>query len=89
MRFIGVALENRKTDDLEGFQLLGVGLAIGMGVALVCVRLLTGFLYGVPAIDPITFVVVPVLLLMATLAACLIPGLRTAAVDAVDALRLE
>jgi putative ABC transport system permease protein len=69
--------------------LLGVGLVIGVGVALVSVRLLKGFLYGIPAVDPITFVAVPVLLFMATLGACLVPSLRAAAVNPMDALRHE
>ena len=51
--------------------------------------LLAGFLYNVPAIDPITFALVPILLLVATLAACLIPACRAAAVDPMNALRHE
>jgi predicted permease len=73
----------------EGLTLVGVGLVIGVAAALACVRLLTGFLYGIPALDPVTFATVPMLLLVATLAACLVPGLRAAAVDPVDALRHE
>lgn len=73
----------------EGLMLLGVGLVVGVAAALVGVRLLAGFLYGVSVLDPVTFVVVPLLLLVATLAASLIPSLRAAGVDPIEALRHE
>ena len=73
----------------EGLRLLGIGLIIGLAVTLLSTRLLTGFLYGVPALDPVTFVFVPVLLLAATIAACLIPSFRAAAIDPINALRHE
>jgi predicted permease len=73
----------------EGITLLGVGLVIGVAAALVGARLLTGFLYDVSALDPTTFALVPILLLVATLAASLIPSLRAAAVDPINALRHE
>jgi putative ABC transport system permease protein len=56
---------------------------------LLSTRLLTGFLYGVPALDPVTFLSVPILLLAATTAACLIPSFRAAAIDPINALRHE
>jgi putative ABC transport system permease protein len=74
---------------LEGFRLVAIGLFLGVGAAAMCTRLVAGFLYDVPAIDPLTFCVVPLLLLVATLAACLIPSVRAAAVDPMDALRHE
>jgi predicted permease len=73
----------------QGLTLLGVGLTIGMAAALACTRLLRGFLYGVPALDPTTFALVPMLLLASTIAACLIPSLRAAAVDPINVLRHE
>jgi ABC-type lipoprotein release transport system permease subunit len=48
-----------------------------------------GFLYEVPALDPATFALVPMLLLAATIAACLIPSFRAAAIDPINALRHE
>ncbi len=73
----------------EGLGLLGIGLLIGLVASLACTRLLAGFVYDIPVIDPITFSLVPILLLVAGLAACLVPGWRAAAVDPVDALRHE
>ncbi|WP_263356262.1 ABC transporter permease [Acidicapsa ligni] len=73
----------------EGLGLLAIGLVLGLAGAFASTRLLGSFLYGVPALDPITFVVVPAVLFLATLGACLIPGLRAAAVSPVQALRHE
>ena len=73
----------------EGFRLVGIGLLIGLAAAVMCARLVAGFLYNVSAIDPLTFSLVPLLLLLATLGACLIPSIRAAAVDPMDALRHE
>jgi len=73
----------------EGFGLLATGLLIGLAASLACVRLLAGFVYDVPLIDPITFSLVPMLLFLATSVACLVPSWRAAAVDPIDALRHE
>ena len=73
----------------EGFGLLATGLLIGLAASLACVRLLAGFVYDVPLIDPITFSLVPMLLFLAKSVACLVPSWRAAAVDPIDALRHE
>jgi ABC-type antimicrobial peptide transport system permease subunit len=73
----------------EGLALLGVGLAVGLAAAVAMVRLVAGFLYGVRALDPVTFVVVPMLLFVATVLACLVPSWRAATVDPMSALRHE
>jgi putative ABC transport system permease protein len=73
----------------EGLTLLAIGRAIGVAAAMVCTRLLTSFLYGVSTIDSVTFALVPLLLLAATFAACLIPSFRAAAADPMNALRHE
>ena len=73
----------------EGLGLFATGLLIGAAVALGCTRLLAGFLYGVPATDPVTFALVSALLFLGALAACLIPSCRAAAIDPINALRHE
>lgn len=73
----------------QGLGLLGIGLLLGLVGAVAFTRLLAGFLYDVPALDPVTFILVPVLLFLATLVACLVPGYRAAAVDPMEALRHE
>ena len=71
----------------EGLGLLAVGLVVGLAAALASARLLASFLYQVSAVDPVTFFLVPTLLSVATLAACLIPSARAAAIDPMNALR--
>jgi ABC-type lipoprotein release transport system permease subunit len=46
-------------------------------------------LYGVPPVDPLTFIVVPLLLTAVALAACLIPAFHAARIPPVVALRQE
>lgn len=66
--------------------LVGViaGLVLGVGMS----RLLAGTLYGASAVDPVTFVGVPLLLLGVSLVASIIPARRAARLDPVDALRV-
>jgi predicted permease len=73
----------------EGFGLLAIGLLIGLAASLACTRLLASFVYDVPLIDPITFSLVPMLMLLATSVACVVPSWRAATVDPIDALRHE
>jgi len=73
----------------DGLALIAVGSGIGLGLALVATRLLTGFLYGVSATDPMTFVAVPALLASAALLACYLPARRATQVDPMVALRHE
>ena len=73
----------------EGLGLIGVGILIGLAAALLSTKLLNGFLYGVPRIDPVTFLMVPTLLAFATLAACLIPSWKASRIDPMTALRHE
>jgi predicted permease len=73
----------------EGLTLLAAGLGIGLAAAAGLSRLLTGFLYQVSAIDPMTYMLVPLLLFVATIAACLVPSARAAGIDPMSALRHE
>jgi predicted permease len=73
----------------QGVQLTIAGLMLGLAGALPLTRVLASFLYGVSALDPVTFAAVPALLLLSTIMACLIPARRAANVDPMRTLRYE
>ena len=73
----------------QGVMLAVVGSALGLALALAVARKLSAFLYGVSPFDPVTFVAVPILLVLLTAAACLVPARRAARVDPQEALRCE
>jgi predicted permease len=69
--------------------LTGVGTAVGLGAAAALMRLMRTLLFGVSPLDPVTFLAVPVALVAAAALASYLPARRTAAVDPVEALRVE
>jgi ABC-type antimicrobial peptide transport system permease subunit len=73
----------------EGMRLALVGAAVGLALALVVTRLAKELLFGVNAADPLTFVLVTLLLFGVTLLACFVPARRATRVDPVVALRYE
>jgi putative ABC transport system permease protein len=73
----------------QGMAVVGVGLAIGLMVAVAAARLLSGLLYGVRPTDPTVYVAVTALLLLCGLVACAIPARRAGRVDPVVALRID
>jgi putative ABC transport system permease protein len=73
----------------QGMLLAGVGLIIGIAIGIAVTRVLSDMLYGVGARDPLTFVGVPVLLLLVAFLACYIPARRATRIDPLTALRNE
>jgi putative ABC transport system permease protein len=71
----------------EGLLLAAGGVGIGTVGALLASRVLESMLFGVRAIDPVTFVIVPVVLVLVAVCASLLPARRAAALDPVIALR--
>ena len=71
----------------EGLLLAAGGVGIGTVGALLASRVLESMLFGVRAIDPVTFVLVPVVLVLVAVCASLLPARRAAALDPVIALR--
>jgi ABC-type antimicrobial peptide transport system permease subunit len=73
----------------QGMTLAGAGTLIGLAAALAATRLLRSLLLGVSPLDPVTFTLVPLLLLIVALLACLLPARRAAQTDPMEALRCE
>jgi putative ABC transport system permease protein len=73
----------------RGLVLTGAGLAIGLAAAAAGTRAMKTMLYGVDAIDPVTFAGVAGLLCMVAVLACWVPALRAARVDPIVVLRDE
>jgi putative ABC transport system permease protein len=65
------------------------GLMIGLAVSLAVTRFMEGLLFGVKALDKISFAAAPVLLGLVAMAACLRPAFRAAATDPSEVLRSE
>ena len=66
-----------------------IGVAVGLTGAFALTRLMSSLLYGISPHDPLTFVLVPVLLVAAALAASFLPARRATLVEPVDALRTD
>jgi predicted permease len=95
-REIGVrmALGARKSNILglvfkQGSLQMALGLSVGLAAALAVTRVLGAILVGVTAADPLTFVSVALVLVVAGVLGCAIPARRAIRVDPVVALRNE
>ena len=73
----------------QGLRLALMGLTAGLLVSLAFTHLLRGMLFGVGAVDWITFASVAGILFLVTLAACFVPARRASSVDPMQALRTE
>jgi putative ABC transport system permease protein len=65
------------------------GLATGLALAAAVGRTLSTLLFGVSAFDPLTLVVIPLLVLAVSLAASWLPALRATRIDPVAVIRSE
>ena len=73
----------------QGAGLVAVGTVLGLLVAAASARLLESLLFGVAAVDPLTFLAAPLVLAGVALVACWLPGRRAARMNPMDALRAE
>jgi putative ABC transport system permease protein len=91
---IRMALGAQRRDVLRlmtryGMVLAVIGVGIGLLLAAVLARVLSSLLIGISVYDLTIFVVVPVLLTIVAVAACLLPARRATRVDPLVALRYE
>jgi ABC-type antimicrobial peptide transport system permease subunit len=73
----------------QSLFLAGVGCVFGLLGAVALSRTLHSFLFEVSALDPFTFSLVPLLIIIVALMASWIPARRAAAVDPMEALRAD
>jgi predicted permease len=73
----------------QGLVLSLLGIAVGGVATFAVARVLVAGLAGLGAMSPVTFAVVPILLVLVTLAACYIPARRASLVDPMVALHYE
>ena len=73
----------------EGLSLSLTGLVLGLAGALWLGRLLSGFVFGITATDPVTLVAVSVLLTSVAAIACYLPARRAARIDPLLGLKYE
>ena len=69
--------------------LVAVGVVIGVALSLGLAQGIRSFLYGIGAMDPVTFIGVPLILGAVALVAALVPARRASRVNPVEALRSE
>jgi predicted permease len=71
----------------RGLQVTAAGLAMGLLASIALANSIATLLYGVTTHDALTFVAVPLLLLVIAAVACFVPALRAARMDPVRVLR--
>jgi putative ABC transport system permease protein len=73
----------------QGLTLAVGGVAVGVAAAFLLTRLMQTLLYEVQPADPLTFLVVPMILLLVSLIASYLPALRATKVSPLIALRTQ
>ncbi len=73
----------------QGARMLAWGIVIGLLAALALSRLLGNLVFGISAVDPLTFVGVPLILCCVGLMANILPTLRATRMDPATTLRVE
>jgi putative ABC transport system permease protein len=74
---------------MQAAKLAGIGVVIGVIVALPLAPLLDSQLYGIQSFDPMTFISVPVVLLVIAALAAVVPARKAMRIDPLAALRID
>ncbi|HEY5087297.1 MAG TPA: ABC transporter permease [Gemmatimonadaceae bacterium] len=83
---VGVVLDLILVDNLSSIV---IGLVIGLALSIALTRSVSSFLFGVSAVDAVTFGLASLILLLVGTLATLIPAWRATRIDPVIALRSE
>ena len=83
------ASELRRMFVRQGLWLAGIGASLGMLAAAGLTRLMSSLLFGITALDPLTYAIVPAVLIAAAALASYVPATRATTVNPVEALRAE
>jgi predicted permease len=73
----------------DGVRVAAVGLVVGLVGAAALTRLLQGILFGVEALDPLTFALTSVVLMAVATLAAYLPARRASRVDPASSMRME
>ncbi len=73
----------------HGLRLSLIGIGAGILVSLALTRLLSALLSGVSPTDPIAFALVPLFLVLVSLASCILPARKASMMNPLRALRYE
>jgi predicted permease len=91
---IRMALGAQRSDVLKltianGLKLVGTGLMIGLAAAFALTRVMASLLFGISATDPVTFVIISLILVSVAVLASYLPALRATKIDPMVALRYQ
>ena len=70
-------------------RVLAIGIVVGLAAAALLTRTLDTLLFGVAALDPLTFVAVPAIIAVVGLVAGAVPAVRAARVDPLESMRAD
>jgi putative ABC transport system permease protein len=91
---VRVALGAQRRDILgmvvrEGMSMTLIGAVAGLAAAAAATRVMSTLLFGVSVGDPVTFAVIPLVLIAVAASACYLPARRALRVDPIVALRCD
>ena len=72
----------------QGILMTLSGIAVGLTAALLLTRFMAALLFNVSATDPVTYILIAMLLTLVAMLSCWIPARRATKVDPITALRL-